>query len=314
MAGSRHSKSDMELGRKARQAARDIDGVLLELGFDDDAQDEAAKSLKANRTALKAMLSDDDYERLSVLWNSQWTIQSAAYALGALASLIDKSTDADNRPDVVLATSIAAAIESVTAFVTTKLRQMVDALQPVAIESATLSLKSFGGAVKKTGEYTLKGTGVYYGGKDLYDDTFTAETDYGQERSFVGMPVYYDHALGSVKSQVGTVKAWQATDDGLVFEVELDKNKAYVTDILKLAEKGALGYSTGALSHTVVREAGELKRWIIGEISLTPTPAEPRTLGVAAKGRTTGTTPEAEPEARKRGNAASTVNVIRITG
>ncbi len=29
------------------------------------------------------------------------------------------------------------------------------------------------------------------------------------------MPVYYDHALGGIVSQVGTVKQWQPVDDGI---------------------------------------------------------------------------------------------------
>lgn len=139
-------------------------------------------------------------------------------------------------------------------------------------------VKNFGGAVKAVAPFTLRGRGVVYGGADLTGDTFTKATDFGETRPFVGMPVYYDHALGSMRGQIGTVKAWTPTDDGIDVDIEIDRRNRYVAEVMKLVKSGALGLSTGALSHLVVREGGELKRWIVGEISLTPTPAEPRTV------------------------------------
>jgi len=139
-------------------------------------------------------------------------------------------------------------------------------------------VKSYGGGVKAVSDYVLRGRGIVYGGQDLTGDRFTKATDLGETRSFVGTPVYYDHGLSSVRGQIGTVKMWTPTDDGIDVEIELDKRLGYVGDVMKLVKSGALGLSTGALSHLVVRDKGELKRWVVGEISLTPTPAEPRTL------------------------------------
>lgn len=135
-------------------------------------------------------------------------------------------------------------------------------------------------SVKMVGQYTIRGRGIVYGGKDLQGDTFTAETDLGETRSLVGLPVYYDHALGSLRGQIGTVKAWIPDDDGIDVEIELDKNGKYIQQVMELVKKGKMGLSTGALSHLVERKSGELKRWIVGEISLTPTPAEPRTFAM----------------------------------
>lgn len=132
-------------------------------------------------------------------------------------------------------------------------------------------------AVKAIGDFTLKGKGIVFGGKDLQGDTFTKNTDLGETRSFVGMPVYYDHSLGDLRRQIGTVKAWQPDDDGIDVEIELDRRDKYAAQVMQLVKRGALGLSTGSLPHLVVRENGELKRWVVGEISLTPTPAEPRT-------------------------------------
>lgn len=136
---------------------------------------------------------------------------------------------------------------------------------------------AFGGEVKAIGPGKLRGTGVVFGGSDLQGDEFTRETDLGRDRTFIGMPVYYDHGLSGVKSQIGHVSAYEFTDDGLDFEIELDKRKSYLSTIEKLVSEKALGLSTAAMPHLVVREDGMLKRWIVGELSLTPTPAEPRT-------------------------------------
>jgi HK97 family phage major capsid protein len=139
-------------------------------------------------------------------------------------------------------------------------------------------VKSYGGGVKAVGDYVLRGRGIVYGGKDLTGDRFTKDTDLGTTRSPIGMPVFYDHAMSSIRGQIGTVKAWTPTDDGIDVEIELDKRLSYIDDVMKLVRMGALGLSTGSMSHLVVRKGGELKRWMVGEISLTPTPAEPRTL------------------------------------
>jgi HK97 family phage major capsid protein len=139
-------------------------------------------------------------------------------------------------------------------------------------------VKSYGSGVKAVGDYVVRGRGIVYGGKDLTGDIFTKSTDLGETRSFVGTPVYYDHGLSSIRGQIGTVKAWTPAGDGIDVEIELDKRLDYIDEVMKLVKSGALGLSTGALSHLVVRQAGELKRWVVGEISLTPTPAEPRTL------------------------------------
>jgi len=145
-------------------------------------------------------------------------------------------------------------------------------------------------AIKAIAPYTLAGRGVVYGGEDLTGDRFSKDTDFGATRSFVGMPVYYDHALGGIKSQIGMVKAWAPTDDGIDVQIELDRRHKYAQDVMKLAESGALGLSTGALPHLVERVNGEIKRWVVGEISLTPTPAEPRTTTeVMTKGITVRT-------------------------
>jgi HK97 family phage major capsid protein len=50
--------------------------------------------------------------------------------------------------------------------------------------------------------------------------------------------------------------------------------------VVQLVEKGALGWSSGSVGHLTRRSGKSITQWPIVELSLTPTPAEPRTLGV----------------------------------
>src|SRR5262249_42472734 len=62
--------------------------------------------------------------------------------------------------------------------------------------------------------------------------------------------------------------------------------KQYAEAIRELVAQGVLGFSTGAVAHLVGRTKGavagtmQIVSWPIAELSLTPTPAEPRTIGV----------------------------------
>ncbi len=126
----------------------------------------------------------------------------------------------------------------------------------------------------------IAGYGIVFGGSDLAGEQFTAHTDFGLLRAVRGMPVHYDHAQRMLRQRIGQVQAVQLDATGLFFTVELDRHAAYLETILELIERGALGFSTGALAHLIERQQHTITRWIIGELSLTPTPAEPRCLGV----------------------------------
>jgi HK97 family phage major capsid protein len=126
--------------------------------------------------------------------------------------------------------------------------------------------------------FTVAGYGVIYGGKDLEGDTFTKATDFMLD--VVPEPVVlYDHAQ-EVKSVLGKVIKIDKRPTGLWMEAQISRSKKYAEEILELVKSGRLGYSTGSVSHLVERLQGQIKRWAIYEVSLTPTPAEPRTLGV----------------------------------
>jgi len=125
----------------------------------------------------------------------------------------------------------------------------------------------------------VAGYGVIYGGEDLEGENFQPDTDFMLDLVPVKM-VFYDHTLQhEVKHMLGNATV-TPNDSGLWVEAQLDRHKAYVNEILRLVEEGILGWSSGSVGHLVEREGKTIKRWPIIEFSLTPTPAEPRTLGV----------------------------------
>lgn len=165
----------------------------------------------------------------------------------------------------------------------------VSAIKKMPLESVAVENKNAGAgaqnkfAVKLLGQTdetaTIGGYGVVFGGADLEGDTFTPETDY--DLDLVPMKrVYYDHTLGDVKHALGEATKTITDDVGLWVEAQLDRSKDYVEAVLKLIEEGVLGWSSGSIGHLVRREDNVIKAWPVAELSLTPTPAEPRTLGI----------------------------------
>lgn len=177
---------------------------------------------------------------------------------------------------------------------------------------------------------TLAGYGVIFGGVDLEGETFTSDTDFMPDL-VQNKLVLYDHGADElIKSAViGRVNASdiKADDTGLWIEAELDRHAAYMDMVLELAEKGVLGWSSGSVGHLVAREGKSIKRWPIVEFSLTPTPAEPRTLGVnrlktladaapALAKLATGTAPDDiqdEADEKPKGNGALPVTKAEST-
>lgn len=134
---------------------------------------------------------------------------------------------------------------------------------------------------------TIGGYGVVFGGVDLTGEQFANDTDFWLDKLPGARPVLYDHGGdATVKAAVlGATTKIEADAVGLWVEAQLQRSAQYADYVLELLKAGALGYSSGALSHLVERVQGPgatvIKSWPIGEFSLTPTPAEPRTLGVA---------------------------------
>ena len=160
------------------------------------------------------------------------------------------------------------------------------------------SLVMQGGAVKATGIVNGKGTLAGYGvvhsvkganaEKDLSGQYFTAKTYLGAHEGdgadglfhhsieIKGLEQFADHLFAPVKTKRDEI--------GLFTEVVLDMANKYERAVYKLGEAGKLGFSSGSASHMVrCADDGEIKRWPIVEVSLTPTPCEPRARAMALK-------------------------------
>lgn len=136
------------------------------------------------------------------------------------------------------------------------------------------------------GGFRVGGYGIVWGGQDVVGDYFDKSTDFWFDRLTQTPMVLYQHGGdGMVKrAVVGQVVAKRVDDTGLWIEAQITAAKKYADAIRALVEKGILGWSSGAVSYLVDRvKSGDRQRitsWPIAEFSLTPTPAEPRTLGV----------------------------------
>ena len=114
---------------------------------------------------------------------------------------------------------------------------------------------------------------------DLTADYFDAKTIINVPDN---IPLLYNHGMDSTlkKRTIGKVIRTEMQDAGVWAEAQMNMRDDYEKAIYAMAEKGKLGFSSGALSHLVEREpvgkAFHIKSWFIGEASLTPTPAEYR--------------------------------------
>lgn len=153
-------------------------------------------------------------------------------------------------------------------------------------------LVSFGGAVKSLGGGRIAGLAVPFGSPDDLDldgEFFTRDTDYGLDLP-VKLNLYYQHGMDP---DLGRRKIGRATlksgEDGIHFEADLswmekqeDLARKYLL-LHNLIEKGYMGASSATANHMVVkRPAGKgvwLETWLLTELSLTPTPANPATFG-----------------------------------
>ena len=138
-------------------------------------------------------------------------------------------------------------------------------------------------AVKFVGPDTIEGLAMPYG-VDTDGEQFTKSTDlcldwFGD----TGRPVLYNHGLDRAhKAQkVGQQIEYEAREEGIWAQSQLNANARYRKAIDDLIEQGALGYSAGAYPHLATKNAkGEITRFPWVELSLTPFPAHPGALGV----------------------------------
>ncbi len=129
--------------------------------------------------------------------------------------------------------------------------------------------------------FTLGGYGVVYGGVDLEGETFTKDTDFWIDKLNLTPLVLYQHGQDRTLKRHVLSRAEVAPDDvGLWVESQIAISDRYAEALRRMADEGRLGWSSGAIGHLTERVGKTITSWPIVEFSLTPTPAEPRTLGV----------------------------------
>ena len=115
-----------------------------------------------------------------------------------------------------------------------------------------------------------------FGGKDLDGEYFSQSTDFALDW-YDEIPLLYHHGRDPEMETtvVGRVKSRQSTDAGVWAEAQLDASNKYFEVIRKLVKAGKLFFSSGAVSHLVQTDhkSGEITRWPMVELSLTPTPS-----------------------------------------
>jgi len=142
-----------------------------------------------------------------------------------------------------------------------------------------------GAALKAAYTGDVEGLLVVFGSPDTTDlenEFFTRDTDFGRLRE---TPIWLNHAQ-PVKTASGVILveepvgygALEITDEGVIIRGLLDAKYRYLAQIAP-----EMGWSSGTAAHLVMREsvgkATFIKRWLLGlDASITPTPAEPRTM------------------------------------
>lgn len=149
------------------------------------------------------------------------------------------------------------------------------------------TLIAFGGACKslpQRGPGWFSGLGVIYSSKDdtdLEGEYFTKQTRFGLRPGNEVITFYRHGQNPKVGRRQLTFARFSEEAEGIRFTGQLNMKDPFQQRIDRLIGKNKMGLSTGSMGHLVVKEprgnAFELVSWIIGELSLTPTPCEVRT-------------------------------------
>jgi hypothetical protein len=149
------------------------------------------------------------------------------------------------------------------------------------------TLIAFGGACKslpQRGPGWFSGLGVIFSTEhdpDLTREFFTPRCNYGLHPGSVVNTFYRHGQNAKLGRKQLTTASFSFEPGGIRFTGRLNLEDPFQKRIDGLIAKKKMGLSTGSLGHLVVKEprskAFELTSWPIGELSITPTPCEPRT-------------------------------------
>lgn len=169
-------------------------------------------------------------------------------------------------------------------------KEQIKSSELLAQEENVLVYRDPNASIKAVGDNRLEGYAVVFTAKDDADLTgeyFTADTDFNLETNSKSA-LYYDHGQNDTVGikKIGTVE-FTKDEAGIFFKAELNKAQEYqefVAGIMAMAKKGVLGNSSGTATHLVDKtktgKSTRINTWPLLELSLTPTPAEPKTVGL----------------------------------
>lgn len=161
---------------------------------------------------------------------------------------------------------------------------------------------------------TIGGYSISFGNpgrRDHYKQFFTKDTYLGAHKGD-GMDTYLQHGYALRSKQTTTQESavldkyagrriaaptrTVVDDVGVLAKTIVDMRDEYEAMMYEMAGAGKLSYSSGALAHRfVVDDDGAIREWIIGEHSLTPTPAEWRATNLVLPVRSFITELSGEP-------------------
>jgi len=129
--------------------------------------------------------------------------------------------------------------------------------------------------------YIIDGYAVIFDNVDLYGTKFTKAIDFWEASTSPTPPLLYDHG-GDAKlglSMIGQVTKKTKDEVGIWFEAQLERANQYAEAIATMIRSGKMGVSTGTSPHMMAMDGNVIRSWAIIEVSLTPIPAEPDTIG-----------------------------------
>ena len=164
------------------------------------------------------------------------------------------------------------------------------------------TLVTISDAVKAMPDGKVSGLGIRFGTIDLDGDYFDGETYFGESKE---LPAMYQHGFDAQigRRVIGKSRIERVDEMGMWFETQLNLRDEYEKMVYELARAGKLAYSTGTSPHALVTERTEkgrhITQWLLTEISLTPSPAQPLNSVVTLKSimPVGDTNPVSEPEA-----------------
>jgi HK97 family phage major capsid protein len=145
-----------------------------------------------------------------------------------------------------------------------------------------------GQAIKSKGSGIVEGYLISWGtpqDADLEGQYFTPNTDLGLNWFNGNYPVLYHHGLDNTLGikVIGRITAVKTDDVGLWVRAQLNLADTYAREVYDMVQTKQFGWSSGSIDHLVkVAPDGHIKRWVLVEGSITPTPAQPRKTTVRA--------------------------------